>query len=53
MYSSTAYILQSCQGKSGKHGKEPGSAGAVQRQCKGSAAGINLVAKQTTRHSQV
>ena len=57
MYSSTAYIPQSCQGKFGKHGKEPGSAGAVQRQCKGpcrgSAAGVDLVARQTTRHSQV
>ena len=30
MYSSTAYILQSSQGKSGKHGKQPGSAEAVQ-----------------------
>ena len=57
MYSSTAYIPQSCQGKFGRHGKESGGAGAVQRQCKGpcrgSAAGVNLVARQTTRHSQV
>ena len=57
MYSSTAYIPQSCQGRFGKHGKEPGGAVAVQRQCKGpcrgSAAGVDLVARQTTRHSQV